>query len=276
MLVSVRNNILLAGIIISFLIFCGILYSLCLFVTSDVLFPGKLMVKPQYWWFFYKEAPEEPGFLLNSIINITIFLLFCFIAGIIFRRLYSKIASPEIFFYAVFLFSFSFEGFRVFFLYIQLGMPVFFGLLFTRIVIFGRFFGLISIFLSSLYSLEIKYQNFGVLMGVVLTLSLIAAYIIPLDSSTILSQLIYKPGDEMSFFLANISLGLFAIINFLVAAYQRNKRFLYITLASLIIFGGRELFLFTTGPVTGSAGICLLFIGTFLFYKQMDRIYLWY
>ncbi|MBN2534130.1 MAG: hypothetical protein JXB88_14670 [Spirochaetales bacterium] len=276
MVVSVRNNILLAGIILLFLIFCGILYSFSLFITADVLFPGKLNVKPQYWWFLYKETPVTPGFLLNSIIIILIFILFCFIAGILFRRLFIKIASPEIFFYTIFLFCFSFEGFRVFLLYIQLGMPVFLGLLFTRIVIFGRFFGLIAFFLSSLYSLEIKYQNFGILLGGGLALSLIAAYIVPLDSSIILSQLIYKPGDELSIFLANVALGFFAIINFLIAAFLRNKRFLYVTLTSLFIFGGRELFLFITGPVTGAAGICLLITGTYFFYRQIDKIYLWY
>lgn len=276
MVLNVRNNILLAGIFISFIILCSILMSLYLFVNSEILFPSKFEFKLQYWWFIYSDSPVTPGFLLDSIINITIFLLFCFIAGLIFRRLFKKIASPEIFFYAVFLFSFSFEGFRVFLLYIELGMPVYLGLLFSRIVIFGRFFGLMAIFLSSLYALEIKYQKFGTLLGGALVLSLIIAYIVPMDSSVILSQLMYKPGDELSIFIANISLGFFAIVNFLVAAIKRNKRFFYIILASLLILLGRELFLFIAGPVTGSAGLAFLFVGTFLFYRHIDRIYLWF
>ncbi|MBN2443314.1 MAG: hypothetical protein JXJ04_18280 [Spirochaetales bacterium] len=276
MLLTVRNNILFAGIIISCIILCCIIISIYLFATSEILFPGKLEFKLQYWWFLYSDEAVNSGFLLDSIINITIFLIFCFIAGIIFRRLFKKIASPEIFFYAVFLFSFSFEGFRVFLLYIQLGMPVYLGLLFSRIVIFGRFFGLMAIFLSSLYALEIKFQKFGTLLGGALILSLIIAYIVPMDSSTILSQLIYKPGDELSIFIANIALGFFALVNFFVAAINRNKRFLYIILASLLIICGRELFLFIVGPVTGSAGLTLLFVGTYLFYRHMDRIYLWF
>lgn len=276
MLVGFRNNILIGGLILSFFclffLLCGV-YNL---FTSGFSFNDVKMIKTNIWWFTYQDTGPQGAIYIWGIISIISLLLIIFISGWFLRNLFKKTASPELFFYIIFLFSFSFESFRLINIFINYyEIPVHFGMLNSRLIYFGRLFGLVSLLCSSLYALDIKYQKFGTLLGGAAFLSLIVAYTLPLDSSVFLTNFLYRPGDEQGLFLLNISFMVFIVMNFIIAAIKKERRYFLIMLAVILVLAGRELLFFAIHPGSIIPGLLLVVFGTGFFSRQIDKIYFW-
>jgi hypothetical protein len=276
MLIGIRNNILLTGILLSLIFIAGFSLFLYAIFSADRTVDDTIFEEHHYWWFVYGEVKENNYFFISVIIGLAILLVFSFSFGLAFRSLFKRIASPEVFFFSLFLSLLSLESFRLLNLFFRLSWNfVFPGIICSRIVYFGRFFGLLCFLLSSLYSIEVKYQKYGNLLGVAFILSIILTYIVPLDSSVFLSTFLYKLGDEMGVFIIYFGLSFIILINFIVATIMRQRRFIYIVIASIFILVGRDFFSFNINPLTLVLGFISILSGTILFYVQMGKIYLW-
>ncbi len=280
-----QNNILTAGLIISLL-------SLLLFLSGVYLlweggmegasfrFSGE---NPRWTFFPYQETPGAFRLLLNALFSIFGLLIFSLLANAAFRNLFRKTSSPEIFFMMLLLVSLCLESLRIGIILMQSDllpipgwvMPVYFSILLTRAVYLGRFFALLCLLVSSLFATGIKYSNHSILLGILLLLSITLVSQIPIDSTILLSNFLYRLGDRRGYLLVNASLGLFALINFLRAGLVRkSRRFFPMAAAALMIFVGKELVYAGISPFPLILGGILLFSGVAVFSRQIGIFYL--
>jgi hypothetical protein len=269
-----RNNILTAGIVLMSVMLIAYFVTLILIVFTG--WAGFEQI-------FHKIEDQASAETRSSWYHLWysgglfLLILICFFSCTVLKRLYQRTASAEIFFFMFFLFSISFE---VIWLWsgvaIVTGAPVFLGILLSKILLFGRFFGLISLLFSSLYAIEMSYQKFPILMLSPVLISLALTYTLPIDSSALTNNFLYKLGDIKSHWIVTIVLEIVTILNFLIAAYKREKpSFAWIALGVLLILLGREMLIFMHSPLPIAISILLAIIGIWLFSRQIYRIYLW-
>ncbi|MBA7473294.1 MAG: hypothetical protein GH155_01255 [Spirochaeta sp.] len=209
--------------------------------------------------------------------GLLILLLFSLFANMALRNLYIKTSSLEVFFLFLFLLSLTLESLRgLAVLPHSLNAPLYIRNILSRSVYWGRVFGLLCLFTSSLYGVGFKYSNHSALVIALLLISLVLGSILPLDITATRGELLYKLGDSKGYMFLSYTLGLLLIINFLAAAFIRlSKRFLIIALAGLLLLVGRELVFSTLEPLFFLPGLVLLVLGTFIFSRQIGVFYLW-
>ncbi|MBN1411943.1 MAG: hypothetical protein JW969_13930 [Spirochaetales bacterium] len=276
MLISVRNNLLLVFIIISLLFFIG----LCAMVyyigfISEMNAKEMGFTQSNFFWFAYNMDIKADDFqFISNIAGIFILISLSIICGFLSRNLFKKTISPEIFFFSAFLLSFSFESFRllnVLFKYIN--APIYYSMVTSRIVYFGRILGLLSLLFTSLYAADIKYQRYETLLGLSAIIALTLSYSIPIDSTVFLTNFLYKLGDESGIFFIFLIVYIIIIINFVGATLNKDSKFLAAIPYLLLVISGRELINFLISPVPVVLSGLLILIGTLGFYRQIDKIY---
>jgi len=218
------------------------------------------------------------GLLFKELhLGLLILLLFSLFANAVLRNLYIKTSSLEVFFLFLFLLSLTLESLRgLAILPHFLNAPLYIRNILSRSVYWGRVFGLLCLFTSSLYSVGFKYSNHGALVIALLFISLVLCSILPLDITAIQGELLYKLGDRKGYMFLSYTIGVLSIINFLAAGFIRlSKRFLIIALANVLLLGGRELVFSGLQPLFFLPGLILLVLGTFIFSRQIGLFYLW-
>ena len=85
------------------------------------------------------------------------------------------------------------------------------GVVLTRIIYWGRFVGLLGLLIAGLYSIELKYRKFAVLVGLVFLVSFAMAVYIPIDRTVFLAQLTWKLGDEQGVWFVNLIIAILVI-----------------------------------------------------------------
>ena len=277
-----RNTILVFGLALTSIILVGYLVTFILILCTDwvgfeQIFSQALDRSQSTWWLLYPGATKPGWQHLWYFGGLFLLILICVISCVVLKRLYERTASAEIFFFLFFLYSISFEAIWLWSaIAIVKATPVFLGVMLSKIILFGRFFGLISLLFSSLYAIEMSYQKFPILMLSPVLISLALTYTLPIDSSVLMSNFLYKLGDAKSHWIVTLVLEIVTILNFLIAAYRREKRpFVWIALGVFLVLLGRELLIFMLGPLPIAISIVLAITGIWIFSKQIYRVYLW-
>lgn len=193
------------------------------------------------------------------------------------RKLYRQTHSLEIFFFTLFLYSLCFESFRAgTVISLLLNTPIYVGVVFSRIVYFGRFFGLLSILFSSLYTVPMRYPNYTVLLLINILVSFSFAASIPIDSTIFLTTVLYKLGEENGMLFVTYSLGILSILTYLCSSVLHgNARFIVTATAVFMLFAGKEILSNMVEPYLVVTGLLLIFLGKLFFFRQMERILIW-
>ncbi len=243
---------------------------LLLFSSNPFLEMSKNAEKHVFWFVYGNQTPnplwDETGVALLYLIGFTAFLRF--------KILFKKTGSAELFFLVLFIFSLLFEVFKFgsFFVH-YLNWPDALSIFFVKSVYFGRIFGLLAIFFSSLYTLSMDYQKYNIIIGVMALVSFALAIYIPFDTQSPLSNGLYKLEDEQGVFILLSAIKLLCIINFVVVVFKRG---IFMLLpAILFLLAGRELLLFAPGPVTIITGSVLMLTGIILVDIKMKALYYW-
>jgi hypothetical protein len=239
--------------------------------TGQAVFP----TLTQYWWFIYGSVPFSPEANKWSLGVGFLVLVFSLFGCYQLKNIYKRISSPEILFYIFFIFSFSLETFRIwsaFLLLKNFHYSYSLGVVFSRVVYLGRFFGLLSLLMSSLYSFDINYHKYNLILLIIFLIAFTLAFVAPFDSSIVLSNFLFKLGDEIGIALISMSLALFALVTFLVAGFKKNNNdYILIAIATLIILIGRELLLFSLTPLVIILGVFAFIAGLFMFRYFVDK-----
>ena len=277
MLIYSSNTILLTALFIALLILCGVFYSIFILSTEGINLSVTTELKNQSWWFLFVDVSPERAPIIITFVAILMMMIFSVSAGLLFRNLFRKTTSAEIFFFCLFIFSLSTEGLRIFnFLLIQARLPYTLTVLGTKAVLWGRISGLLFLFCASLYAAEFRYYKFGIIISITLAGSLILSYIIPVKTSIFLTHFIHPIGDEYGIFIISAGFSIITLINLLIASLQRDRQLLFVLIGFIFIIAGREMLFFRIMPVSMAAGFILLIAGSMLVYKKFESLYVTY
>jgi hypothetical protein len=248
------------------------------FVLRQGILPDVLgeVAEPVPRWLLLTGSLQPEPLLVNSLIGISALLIFGLFANLGVRTLYSKTYSPEILFVMLFAASLSLDAWRLGILLVHawdLGPPL--AAVLTRLVLFGRFFGLLCLLASSLYAVGMRFSQYGVLIGGMCLLAFSLASLLPLDTTVFESDLLYRVGDRQGYLFLRVILGLLISADFLIAVrLRRSRRFLLVALAALLLLLGRELAQHGVAPLAAALGLGLLCGGFILFTRQIGVCYL--
>lgn len=274
MTLTSRNRIIKLGLVTSALLAAFTIIFLVRNYNKIPEFFDTVSIR-QIVWFLY--IPAHKNAVVVSTLGTVFTVLFSFCGASVLYVSFRKTASSEIFFFIIFILSFAFEGLRL----LQLvayteSDTIFTSLLISRGIYFFRFFRLLCLFTSSLFTLNFQYQRFSVILGLCFLVSFPLALIIPFESTIMMTNFIHKIADEKGFFVTVIIIQLLTIINYLRAGTMSETNDYYYNAAAMafIIIGANLLFYMSNG-ITITAGAILLTLGSVIFARRMHKIYLW-
>jgi hypothetical protein len=206
------------------------------------------------------------GAVLYALVTMT-FILYYF----------EKTQSPEIFFVAFFALSFAFEAARIVPpLRMALELPGIFLSLAQRFLLFGRYFGIFSIFTASVCAagLELQSQRSAIL---IITLSaLVIAIGTPIDYFSWDSSLSMITGYGKMFALVETTLTLITAASFMIAAQTRGSReYLSVGGGAFLALLGRGMFLHADTWIIPPPGLACQILGVLFICGKLRQVYLW-
>ena len=203
--------------------------------------------------------------------------LYALISLVLIYRYFETTQSPEILFIAFFAGSFSFEAVRLILPLQRLyDIPPLYLRAASRILLFSRYFGLFSLFVSSVYSAGLEVQKHRNVILVVTVATLVITLGVPIDTQTWDTSFNMINGYVRLFRLIETGTALFTVISFFIAAWSRGSReYIHIGVGAFMALVGRNLLLNADAWVSPIPGVLLLSIGLWFICTKLHRLYLW-
>jgi hypothetical protein len=276
MTLSNRNIFFKAGIIVSLAALIGIgAVSRILLPLYPPLIPlavqrsqGVIQALTSH---FLSPAPYVPfAVVVSSVVYslITMILIYYF---------FEKTQAPEILFIALFTLSFAFEPARLIIpLCSAWELPGVYPIAAYRILIFGRYFGIFSLFAAGVCASGLEIREPGNVILLILGATLIIALGMPIDGLSWDSALCLISGYASMFRLVETGIILITMASFFISAYIRGAReYLFIGAGAILVSIGRNLLLTADTWATPLPGLAILLAGTWFICNQLHRVYLW-
>jgi hypothetical protein len=276
MTLSARNNIFKLGIVLSFL--CLLI---CIFASTKVisLYPSMEdeITRHSETIFQIFTGKTLDTNLLAVHCCISALVLYSFFSIILIYFFFEKTQSPEILFVAFFAASFFLEALR---LLLPLSrvyeIPSLYLLMASRIILFGRCFGIFSLFTASVYAVGFKTEKQRNVVLIITVITLIITLGVPIDTQVWDSSLNMISGFVSIFKLIEAGTVLITTVSFFIAAWSRSSReFALIGTGSVLAFLGRNILLNTDTWAGLPIGLVFLIVGTWLICTRLHKIYLW-
>ena len=219
----------------------------------------------------FESAPLVP---FISLFLAVFYTLFVSIAVLVY---FEKTHTPELLFFGLFAMSFVFEVLRVMVplkgLYELSPVMMIIG---TRMLIFSRLFGTISLFISSVYAAGLDMQKQGRMVVSIIIAILMISFRLPVNGFSWDTSFTMIFAYSAMFRYAEVVLIVITCISFLIAAYSSGTvDYRYIALGSLLVFLGRSLLFGSDTWLTPIPALIMLVIGTYLITARLHQIYLW-
>ncbi|GHV85135.1 hypothetical protein AGMMS50230_07430 [Spirochaetia bacterium] len=220
---------------------------------------------------FFAMAPLAP------FAAVGLSVVYAFVVSVLIARFFEKTPCPEILFVDLFSLSFIFEIIGIMAPLRSLyPFPSELLIVGTRLLIFGRFFGVLSLFASSVYAAGLDMQKQGQVIIAMVIAILVVALRIPVNSQSWDSSLVMFSGYSSMFRFAESALMLITVVSFLVAAYSRGTgEYLFAALGAFLTFLGRSFLIGSDTWFTLVSGTILLAAGTWFITVRLHRVYLW-
>ena len=190
---------------------------------------------------------------------------------------FEKTQAPEIFFFGFFAISLSFEFVRIL---VPLKEIFPFSAMYlvssSRVLLFGRYFGLFSLFAASVYAAGLDVQKQQYVFLVVVLAALVISLNVPIDSLVWDSSFKMLNGYHSMFVMVETGILIVTILTFLISAYTRSSRsYVFIGIGSFLAFAGRNLLLSSDTWITPVPGLLILAAGTWFVCTELHKEYLW-
>ena len=220
---------------------------------------------------FVKSSAYVPfwttlGAVIYSLISIILILYF-----------FEKTQSPEILFFGFFVISLSFEVNRIVIPLSEIfTFPAAYLITASRVLLFGRYFGLFSLFAASVYAAGLDSQRQQNVFLVMILAALVIALNVPIDSLVWDTSLKMHNGYGTMFAVVEAGILLVSMLTFIISAYTRGSRtYLYIALGCFLVYAGRSILLNSDTWITPLPGLLILAAGTWLIASRLHKEYLW-
>ncbi|WP_041611761.1 hypothetical protein [Treponema primitia] len=204
-------------------------------------------------------------------------VLYAFITMFLIYYFFEKTQSPEILFFALFVVSLAFESLRIMVPFrVVKDLPSVVLVISARVLIFGRYYGLFSLFVASVYAAGLDQQKQGNVVFIIAVATLTIALGVPIDGLSWDSSMLVIFGFATMFKTVEIGIVLITMLSFFISAYTRGaKEYVFIGIGSVLVSLGRTVLLSADTWVTPLPGLILLIGGTWIICSQLHRVYLW-
>ena len=273
MTLTARNRYLLAGIAVSLIALAAVLL---LAYRCLPYFPGLAAAasgRPETLPLFahLPANPYVPFFVITAS------AIYAVIAQILVYHSFEKTQSPEILFFALFIFSFTFVSGRLLLPLEELyDLPRAFVAAAERLEQFGRVFGMFALFVSSVYAAGLKAQRQGSVLFALTIAALLIALRVPIDSLSWDTNFRLASGYRRMFTVLETIMVTLTVLGFLVSTHTRGaKEFFGAGIGALCTALGRAFFLDADAVLPLVPAAVSLGAGTWLVSRQLRRIYLW-
>ena len=276
MTLSARNIFFKGGIIFAALSLCLIVaggyFALKAFpvaAESAALRPGGIIQK------LFEEllgpSPYVPlltmlSTVLYSLVSITMIYYF-----------FEKTQTPEILFIGFFVISLTFEFTRIMIpLKEVFPFPVIFIVASSRVLLFGRYFGLFSLFASGVYAAGLDEQKQQSFLLMLILAALLIALNVPIDIQVWDSTFMTLNGYRPMFAMVETGIMVITIMSFLISAYTRSSRtYMTVAIGIFLVFAGRNILINSDTWITPLPGLAILGAGTWFACSRLHSEYLW-
>jgi hypothetical protein len=213
-----------------------------------------------------------------AFVSMTVSTVYALTALIFIYRFFEKTKAPEILFFAFFVMSFAFEACRIMIPLKEVNeLPSVYLIMSGRLLFFGRYFGLFSLFMASVYAAGFNVQQQKNNILALTALSFVFALDIPLDGFSWNSSLSIANGYPRLFGMAELGFTLVTLTTFFVAALTRgSKDYIFVGLGALAVLIGREVLVNADTWVAPFASLLLLSLGTWFICTRLHSVYLWF
>ncbi|MDR2210723.1 MAG: hypothetical protein LBO65_04545 [Spirochaetaceae bacterium] len=190
---------------------------------------------------------------------------------------FEKTQSPEILFFGLFALSFVFEILRLLLpLQGAYNFPSILLILGTRILFFGRLFGVLSLFASSIHAAGLEMQKQGKVILTIVIAILVISSRIPVNGLAWDSSLTMLCAYSSMFRLVEYTLMGISIVSFLIAAYTKGTgEYLFISLGAMLVSLGRGMLINADTWISPLPGLIMLIAGTWFIAERLHQVYLW-
>jgi hypothetical protein len=242
-------------------------------------------IQPSVFSFLIDEAAKRSGVVyfgptwdyaaFASMIGSVAYALF---ALIFIYRFFEKTKAPEILFFAFFVISFAFEACRIIIPLKEANeLPSIYLIMSGRMLFFGRYFGLFSLFMASVYASGFNVQQQKNNILILLIVSFVFALDIPIDGFSWTSSLSMVNGYPQLFEMVELGVVVITLATFFIAALSRgSKDYIFVGLGAFAVFIGRAFLVNADTWFALCAGLLLLSVGTWLICIRLHSIYLWF
>ena len=190
---------------------------------------------------------------------------------------FRKTVSTEIFFYSFWALSVGFEVSRLAVFNIAAeGGSAYWQIFATKILLFSRYSGYLSLFASGLYAAGFRNEKLGTVAAVILAISLGMAIAMPVNTGAYAPTLELRAGyRELNGGLA-VVVALATCANFLYAAQISGEAsYRVVALGTLVFLAGHRLLITQWNPFAIVLGFALMVAGSWLFVSRLHSYYLW-
>jgi hypothetical protein len=211
------------------------------------------------------------------LVTVLISLAYAFAGGLLVFYFFEKTPSPELRFLSIFVFSFVFEAMRAIVpLQAAFNLPGFYLNIAARALVFGRLFGVFSLFAASLCVTGFKKIKEENILLPIIVIALLITYQMPVNDLLWNSNLSFLTGYTTMFVCTEFAIILISIAGFCVGAYTRNSReYYFIGAGVFLVFIGKKMLVGADVWPAAVLGFLCLIAGTWLCGLQIRRMYLW-
>jgi hypothetical protein len=204
-------------------------------------------------------------------------VVYSLVTMILIYYFFEKTQAPEILFIAFFTLSFAFESARIIVpLCSAWELPGVYLVAAHRVLIFGRYFGLFSLFVAGVCASGLEIREPGNAILLITGVALSIALGMPIDGLSWDSTLCLVSGYASMFRLVETGVILITTMSFLASAYIRGARdYVFISAGVFLVSVGRSLLLLADTWATPLPGLAILLVGTWFICDQLHRVYLW-
>jgi hypothetical protein len=224
-----------------------------------------------------QELPAGMEGLIAGLATIAVCMVAAVLATGFMALRNGKTASAELFFFTVWAFCLGFEAFRL----LSLGLvihnasmgPIVF---LTRLVIFGRYLGLLSLFMGSILAVGFRQERMSAVLSAAFLLALFFASVQPVNSGVLAPDFLIDRGFGFLMSLFDSALIAMTLVNYLVAwRMNRDTAFLASGAGLALCILAYLLLRSNQSPWFILPAIVFLATGAWLHIKSMNGYYLW-
>ena len=276
MTLSVRNNFFRGGIVLASL-------SLGLVVLAGYFaypaFPEAISSSAMRSEGMIQSLMEG---LIEPLAYIPFWAIFCavlysLVSLIMILYYFEKTQSSEILFIGFFVLSLAFEFARIVVPFRMIfSFPAEYLVTASRVLLFGRHFGLFSLFAASVYAAGLDSQNQYNISSVLVLAAIVIAVNVPIDSLVWDSSFMLWNGYRSMFHMLEIGILIVSMVTFFISAYTRGSvNYVFIGIGAFFMLAGRNILINSDTLIALIPGATILIIATLFVCDKLHKEYLW-